>query len=102
MKKGCNGSAAARRYGVCEGTFRQWQYNDKAFNARLKSARLEGMRHVKTVVLAKLRAGRTLKDAAKAVSLYPCTLHYWRKKDKVFQAAVTAALKKNRKRRKQN
>jgi hypothetical protein len=101
MKKGCNGSSAAKRYGVREGTFRQWQYNDKAFNVRLKSARLEGIRHVKKVVLAKLRAFKTLKDTAKAVSLHPSTLHCWRKKNKVFNAAVTAALKKARKRRKQ-
>jgi len=91
----------ARKHGLSEGTFWQWQYTDPAFQARLKSAREEGIRRIKRAVLAKLRAGKTLMDTAKIVGRTPGTLRAWRCKDPAFDGEVTALLRKQRKRRMQ-
>ena len=94
VKQGYSASASARKHGVCEGTLRQWQFHDKLFRARFKPARRQGIRYLKTILLAGLQAGKLLKDAARAVETNPSTIQSWRKKDPKFQAAVRAALGK--------
>ena len=94
VKQGYHASASARKHSVCEGTLRQWQFYDKQFNARLKSARQQGIRYIKRVLLSGLRAGHLLKDAAQAVGTTTSTIQNWRKQDPQFRAAVRAALGK--------
>lgn len=101
VRKGSHGAEAARRHGLSEGTFWRWQYTDPTFQARLRSAREEGIRRIKRAVLAKLRAGKTLKDTAKIVGRTPGTLRAWRRKDPAFDGEVTALVREQRKRRMQ-
>ncbi len=101
IRKGCHGTEAARGHGVSEGTFWQWQYTDASFSKQLKIAREIAVRRIKKAVVAKLRAGKTLKDTAEAVGRTPGTLRHWRKKDAPFDAEVTPLLKEHHKRRNQ-
>jgi transposase len=94
VKQGYSASASARKHRVCEGTLRQWQFHDKQFSARFKSARQQGIRYLKTFLLTGLQAGIMLKDAAQAVGTSTSTIQNWRKKDPKFHAAVRAALGK--------
>jgi len=100
-RKGRHGVEAAREHGLSEGTFWRWQYTDPAFQARLRSAREEGIGRIKKAVLAKLRAGKTLMDTANIVGRTPGTLRAWRRKDPAFDGKVTALLREQRKRRMQ-
>jgi hypothetical protein len=94
VKHGISASESARQHEVCEGTLRQWQFYDKQFNARLKAARLQGIRYVKKLLLAELRAGKLLKDAVKTLGTTTSTIQNWRNKDPKFRNSVRIALGK--------
>lgn len=97
VSKGRYGTEAAHRHGVSSGTFWQWQWADAKFSAGLKAAAKTRVHGLKQAVLAKLREGWMLKDAAKAVGPVPGTLRAWRKQDPVFGARVKSLLSEQRK-----
>jgi transposase len=102
VRKGLRCVEAAQKHGVSIGTLWQWQFRDPQFQARLTSARAEGVRRIKRTVIAALRAGKTLKEAAPLAGRTTSAIHVWRRKDAEFAAKVAAVQVQARKQRKRN
>jgi transposase len=99
VRKGMHCIEAALKRGVSIGTLWQWQFHDPAFQARLTSARAETVRRIKRTVMAALRAGKTLKEAAALAGRTTSAIHTWRREDAEFAAKLAAILTQLRKRK---
>jgi hypothetical protein len=60
------------------------------------------VRRIKRTVIAALRAGKTLKEAAPLAGRTTSAIHVWRRKDAEFAAKVAAVQVQARKQRKRN
>lgn len=102
VRKGLHVVDAARKHGVSIGTLWQWQHRDAEFQARVTSARAEGVRRIQRALIAALRAGKTLKEAAPLAGRTTSAIHVWRRKDAEFAAKVAAVQLQVHKRRMRN
>lgn len=102
VRKGLHCVEAALKRGVSIGTLWQWQHRDAEFQARLTSARAEGVRRIKRAVIAALRAGKTLKEAAPLAGRTPSAIQVWRRNDAEFAAKMAAVRVQLRTRRMRN
>jgi hypothetical protein len=93
VRNGMKAVDAASVHGVSRGTLWQWCFADKVFGERIKAARKARIRRAKKIILAEVRAGKLFKDSVKEGSVTAGTVQFWRKRDRVFDAAVQAALK---------